>query len=183
MDHLLLSGQQSEGGIKAFIKPSSSFIFGNLHTATVNFHLPLWETVHLCHVQIAYGLPLLLVSTGGKGGIVRLSAPNSIYFQEKKTKKTRAQNCGESMLTVFYPSTPDEYRQRWEHLFRVSPHPGGRGLTPAWTICCISCASFGFVTLFHKIFRDQIKWTFKNRVKEEFWLKLADSNVMQTVKV
>lgn len=39
VDHVLLSGQQREGGIKAFIKPSSSFIFGNLYVATVNFHL------------------------------------------------------------------------------------------------------------------------------------------------
>lgn len=102
----------------------------------------------------------------GKRGNREIISPQLYLFSGKKTKKTRAQNCGESMLTVFYPSTPDEYRQRWEHLFRVSPHPGGQGLTPAWTICCISCASFGFVTLFHKIFHDQIKWTFKNRVKE-----------------
>lgn len=41
LDHLLLSGQQREGGIEAFIKPSNSFILGNLHIATVNFHLLL----------------------------------------------------------------------------------------------------------------------------------------------
>lgn len=41
VDHLLLSGRQREGGVEAFIKPSSSFIFGNLHIATVNFHLLL----------------------------------------------------------------------------------------------------------------------------------------------
>lgn len=42
VDHLFLSGQQREGGIKDCIKPSSSFIFGNLHIATVNFHLLLY---------------------------------------------------------------------------------------------------------------------------------------------
>lgn len=84
MDHLLLSGQQSEGGIKAFIKPSSSFILGNLHTATVNFHLPLWETVHLfSHFQIAYGLQLLLVSTGKKGESWDYQPPTLFIFRKK----------------------------------------------------------------------------------------------------
>lgn len=167
MDHLLLSGQQREGGIEAFFKPSNSFIFGNLHIATVNFHLLPWDTVHLC--QIMYGF-----KHKGKGDSWDYEPPSQLFSREKKLTQHRI---GENRCLECFtlPCLINIGRSSWEDLFRVSPHPSGQGLTKALTICCISYASF-WCHAFPQNFLEGSYWNWLIKCDADTWNVVAGTN-------
>lgn len=105
---------------------------------------------------------------------MRLWAP-TLYFQEKN-KTTAQHRIGENRCLRCFtlPCLINIGRSSWEHLFRVSPHPSGQGLTTALTICCISHASFWCYTF-------PQNFPFSNKVNVQ--KQTSHYNVMQTLEM